>query len=293
MKKVLLLFFIHFSIWAQKGVLFIAHGSIKEKSRLQNQLSPWEQNVFDEVKKLDKDSSVPIELAFGMWNTQCFDEGINRLEERLSIEGKELDELHIFPLFISGYSLVIEMQKFIFGLRKDQPFEAPHIKMGRYLGDLVYHSALDYDPSISLILAKRTQTLISLAKTNLKNLNLVLVMHGPVLDEDNIHWIEMGKSYLEDLNFLFPFHKTKVISLRDDAEEDIKNKASKELRNFILDSENKGKTSLVLPLLLSPKGIEQGIKKRLEGLKYIWKGDMLLPSQYFSKILKNKLKEIN
>jgi hypothetical protein len=227
-----------------------------------------------------------------MWNTMCFNQGVERLRQRMQQRGKHLTKLNVLPLFISSHSMVMEMQKYIFKARPDRPFDLPMAKIINFDGEINYMSAIDHNPYVSMILANRLHSLIHKAKDKgyTKSLmKVVLVMHGPVMDHDNQKWMEMAKRYMKDINYLFPLAANKVVSLRDDAADDVRDAATRELRTFVGNSTRSGKISLVLPLLMSKGGIESGILERLEGLSYIWKGEMLLPDAFFDQVLINRI----
>ena len=67
------------------------------------------------------------------------------------------------------------------------------------------------------------------------------------------------------------------LTVRDDAEEPVRNAATRELRARVQRLNAEGKTVLITPLLLSYGGIERGIRKRLEGLQYKMPSQALLP----------------
>jgi len=284
--------------WATSGILFLAHGSMSGNSHsMMNKNceasapSPWERAILDAQLEIKEKLPYQSEVAFGMWNTHCFNAAISRLEKQLLLQGKNLDHLLVLPLFISSYSAVIEMQKFIFKKRPDRVIPLPNVMPIAYAGKISYLPALDYDPQISMILANRFHHLVHLAKEQgykRQQMELVLVMHGPVSDKDNIKWLSMGKKYAEDITYLFPVHNAHIVSLRDDAPAEVRDLATKKLREIVQGAAATGKKALILPLLISQGGIEKGILARLENLDYIWSGEMLFPDKKLSDILIGK-----
>lgn len=300
MKKLLLLSLILQSLCAfgKTGILFIAHGTAMDHGdHLSNSCTPhhwpkWEGYVLTTLKSIDNDIKAPYEVAFGMWESHCFDEGIKRLEQKMQHAGDTLDHLIVFPLFISSHSEVMEMQKFIFKKRSDQVIPLPQVRPTYFEGKITYMNALDYDPQVSMILAKRFQDLIKQAINKgytQKNMELILVMHGPVDDEANIEWMKMGKKYVQDLTYLFPVHNSHVISLRDDAAPEVKDEVTLLLRSLVQEAKNKGRIALVVPLLISSGGIEAGVVKRLKDLDYFWTGEALLPDSKLADVILRKL----
>lgn len=284
---------------ADSGILFLAHGSMKkhliEKKCDNHKPSIWEKEVLNSVQVIKTKLPHNSEVAFGMWNTKCFNNGVKRLQKAMKEKGKELDHLIVFPIFISSYSAVIEMQKFIFKKRPDRIIPLPWVKRISFKGKISYLQAIDYNPYVSIILSNRFHQLIHLAKSKgytAEQMELVFVMHGPVSEKNNKKWLSMADKYVADMTYLFPMDVVHTISLRDDAPKEIRNRATKKLQMAVVKASEKGKIALILPLLLSKGGIEEGILKRLNNLDYIWTGNMLLPDPNLSKLLVNKLQEI-
>jgi len=282
--------FVSINCFADSGTLIIAHGGMKGcEMKIPVR---WETQVHQMVENIKKTVPNDIELAFGMWNTKCFQLGIERLKESMLKKGRVLTHLKVLPLFISSHSAVIEMQKYIFGKRNDQVIPNLNVAQINFQGSMEYLNALDYNPQISLILAKNLRQLIDDANQRgliVNEMEVFLVMHGPVGEENNIKWLEMGQRYLEDLLYLFPSLTGYVISLRDDAPQLIKSQATLVFRNQVELANKNGRAALILPLLLSSGGIEVGILERLERLPFTWTGQALLPDPYFEKVLRARL----
>lgn len=276
--------FLSLNTYAKSGVLIVAHGSMENEHghKMQGMChtanpSQWEKSVLDAVAQVKNQLNMETEVAFGMWDTDCFNAGIDRLNSKLA---GELDHLYVLPLFISSYSAVIEMQKFMFGIRADRAIPIPTVQKVNFAKKITYLPAIDYNPQISFILSNRVHSLIHDAGElgfNRNQMEVVLLMHGPVSDEDNLKWIEMGNSYVKDVSYIFPTSKYHIVSLRDDASAPVRDEATKELRQIVSNATSNGKVTLILPLLLSSGGIDQGITQRLEGLTYVWRNEMLLP----------------
>lgn len=283
------------SAHSSRGILFLSHGSMQDMTCSQTKLTRWEQTIMDQVVELRPHTEYAIEVAYGMWNTKCANIAISRLENKLAASGNELTDLHVIPLFISNHSYVIKMQKYMFKQVDTPPLDWG-IKQVNFEQNIFYHSALGYDPALSLILLKRAHQLIHMAKAagakKGSDIELILIMHGPILDEDNVFWMEMAQSFLSDIQAIFPLGRLSAVSLRDDAADEVKQKATLDLRSKVESAKANGKKAIILPLLLSPGGIEYGIKSRLEGLDYIWKGDMLLPDAHFQKYLRMRVDKL-
>ena len=67
------------------------------------------------------------------------------------------------------------------------------------------------------------------------------------------------------------------MTVRDDAPAPIRDAATAELRALVTKRTEAGSRVLIVPVLLSFGGIEQGIRKRLEGLDYTMTSQALMP----------------
>lgn len=304
MKKIILLFasLLSFNIFAETGILFIAHGTMgghggghQHMSCTSENPAKWESYVLNTINGMKKDIPLQFEVTFGMWESHCFDQSIAKLDHKLMAQGKTLDHLIVFPLFISSFSSVTEMQKYIFKKRADRVLEIPGVHQTQFEGKITYMNAFDYEPHISMILANRLHHLVHMAKEqgySSDKMEVVLVMHGPVEDEANQEWMKMGEKYNRDITYLFPVTKSHVISLRDDADQTVKDEATKKLRNIVSQAKNEGKIALILPLLIARGGIDAGIVKRLNGLSYIWSGESLFPDPKLKDAILHKLDSV-
>jgi hypothetical protein len=301
MKKLVMLIcsILSISSFAETGILFIAHGTMEGGHGDHHQMScsnehpsKWESYILSTLAGMKNEIPKNFEVSFGMWESQCFDESIHRLETKLANQGSILDHLVIFPLFISSYSSVIEMQKYIFKKRSDRVLDIPNVHKTYFEGKITYMPAFDYAPHISMILANRFNHLIQMAQEknfSPNKMELVLVMHGPVEDDANLEWIKMGEKYNKDIISLYPVAKSHIISLRDDADQEVKDRATKELREIVSKARQEDRIALILPLLISKNGIDHGIIERLNGLEYIWSGESIFPDEKLKDAILHKL----
>jgi hypothetical protein len=75
------------------------------------------------------------------------------------------------------------------------------------------------------------------------------------------------------------YKRIEYLTVRDDAPEPIRSQAQAELRALVTRATDEGARVLIVPLLISFGGIEEGIKKRLEGLEYTICRQGLLPDE--------------
>lgn len=288
---ILVFVFLNQFCFAKKGTLILAHGSMKGCGYTNP--TQWEKGVHKIVDRVRPQVKHEIQVAFGMWNTMCFQKGLQKLQDRMAAKGQLLKELEVLPLFLSSHSVVIEMQKYIFQKRASKPINIPMATQIKFTGKIDYQSALDYNPHLAMIMANRLHGLIHSGKTEgytKKQMEVVFVMHGPVGELDNLKWLEMAKKYQNDLNYLFPLHSFHIISLRDDAPTQTRDEQTQILREITSNATANGRVALILPYLLSEGGIQQGILDRLQGLDYIWSGDPILPDPFFDQVLLDRLK---
>jgi hypothetical protein len=69
------------------------------------------------------------------------------------------------------------------------------------------------------------------------------------------------------------------MTVRDDAGPAMREAATKELRDKVQEQVASGRKVLIVPHLMSFGGIEQGIRKRLEGLDYTMTTQALMPDE--------------
>lgn len=232
-----------------RGVLVLAHGS---------KVALWNEQVRDAVRPLEEKYN--IDIAFGMADQKSIQEAVTRLERR----GARL--IIAVPLFISSHSPIIYHTKHLLGLDPILP--------QRYIRgdvDFVMTGALDTSPLVAEIVLERAREL----SQEPSNEVVVLVGHGPNEDELNRLWL----SDMRQIGYFVKdgggFKDVLVTTVRDDAPREVREEATRALREMVrkagLDSR-----VLVIPYVLASGGIEVGIRDRLEGLEFEF-GRPLLP----------------
>ncbi|MEW6209130.1 MAG: CbiX/SirB N-terminal domain-containing protein [Acidobacteriota bacterium] len=263
---------------AKTGILLLAHGG----------RTGWN----DEVKKLaaQVDKTMPVEVAFGMATRRNIQAAIDRLVAR------GVREIIAVPLFISPHSSVITSTEYLLGLRATAPPE-----LARFAGMDHGHSdhssaraaddssdptspvkspvpvrmtaALGRHPLVADILLSRAESI----SRNPTREAVIVVAHGPVRDEENDLWLADMRALVERIERASRFRRIEYLTVRDDAPEPVRSQAAAELRSVVERATNEGNKVLIVPLLLSYGGIEEGIRKRLEGLAYVMSDQALLP----------------
>lgn len=299
-----------FSVSPEKiGVLILAHGGS----------STWNQQIEDAAKTIQQ--KYPIEIAFGMALPRTIQEGIDKLE------AKGVNKIVVVPLFISSHSFIIRQTEYLLGKRDmlaDPAVVMDHSSGGGYeshgqqqsnnhdahsqhgsnsdgdkssLQPLTFKSeimitqALDDHPIVADILFNRIKDL----STNAGNETVIIVGHGPNPEEDNRKWVAAMENLVDQVRERqkkdgYTSRTVFCVTVRDDADKEIYEQAKEHLRGLVRQSGKQGDV-IVVPLLLSKGGVEQGMVKRLEGLNYKWNGKTLLPDPKIAQFIESSVNE--
>jgi len=265
------------------GVLLLAHGG----------QAAWNDEVNNVAAEVGK--QFPVEVAFGMATKRNIQNAID------SLEAQGVTSIVAVPLFISSNSSVITSTEYLLGLRKDAPKDlAVFAKMDHGSGGHDAHSghtnatnaepfdpttpvahkvpiamrkALDADPTVADILLTRASSI----SKDPKNEVVIVVAHGPVSAETNRLWLnDMGK-LADGMKAKSTYRGIEYLTVRDDAPEPIRGQATAEFRALVEKANAQKARVLIVPLLLSFGGIEEGVKQRLDGLSYTITSQALLP----------------
>jgi hypothetical protein len=98
-----------------------------------------------------------------------------------------------------------------------------------------------------------------------------------VPDEDNRRWLEDMAVLAEQTKASAPYATVDYLTVRDDAGPAMREAATRELREKVQAQHAQGRRVLIVPHLMSFGGIEQGVRKRLEGLEYTMTEQALMP----------------
>jgi sirohydrochlorin ferrochelatase len=262
------------------GVLLMAHGGA----------ASWNERVQALAK--DADAHQPTEVAFGMASRASLQAALDKLVARGA------REVVAVPLFVSSYSSVITSTEYLLGLRPDAPADlkifakmnhaghgapaaaadphAAHVDPASPVQATVrirMTPALNRHPLVGQIVADRALKL----STAPAGEAVLLVAHGPVPDDDNQRWLEDMAVLAKSIQAAAPFAAVEYMTVRDDAGPAMREAATRELRAKVTTQVEAGRRVLIVPHVLSFGGIEQGIRKRLEGLTYTMADQGLMP----------------
>jgi sirohydrochlorin cobaltochelatase len=270
------------------GVLLMAHGGSKE----------WNEQVMNVAAEVNK--TLPTEVAFGMADRTSLQEATNKLVARGA------KQIVAVPLFISSHSGVIESTRYLLGLRADPPAEnsmpgmdhseikqpdratiAPPIPV-KCPVPLRMTPALDNHPVLGEILADQAAALSKDPRHEV----VILVAHGPNSDDENALWLADMAVLAKQVAARIAFARIEYVTLRDDAEPSVRDHATAELRSDVAIADEGGYHVLIVPVLLSYGGIENGLRQRLDGLEHTMSPRGLLPDRRFAEwVLDNVTRE--
>jgi sirohydrochlorin ferrochelatase len=271
---------------ADPGILLLAHGGRPE----------WNARVTELAAQVDKRK--PTEVAFGMATRANIQAAVDRLVAR------GVTEIVAVPLFVSSWSSVITSTEYLLGLRTEAPAAlATYARMnhsqpaatatsGSPVSDHGSHDApadgtspvqspvpvhmtpaLNDHPVVAEILATRAR---SISQQPTKEA-VVIVAHGPNEEEENQRWLADMASLANRIRSTERFASIEYLTLRDDAPKPVRDQATAELREIVLQHSRGGRRVLIVPLLISFGGIDRGLRERLEGLSYAMPDAALMP----------------
>ena len=276
------------------GILLMAHGGGKD----------WDGKVKSVAA--DVDQKMPTEVALGMADRATLQAGVDNLIAR------GVTEIVAVPLFVSSHSSVIESTKYLLGIRGDAPKELADFAMDdmTHISDthcapsaptpsgpakdassldtgkkiempkpvkspvpIRLAPALDHHPLVAQILADRAE---AIAKDPAHDV-VIIVAHGPNEDQDNALWLADMNALVAEMSAQRNYARIEYATLRDDADDAIRDKATAQLRRSAQSANDAGYHVLIVPLLLSYGGIESGLRQRLDGVEHTLSSQGLLP----------------
>lgn len=273
----------------RSGVLLLAHGGQPQ----------WNERVLAVATAVD--ATQPTEVAFGMASRASIQAAVDKLTAR------GVTSIVAVPLFVSSYSSVITSTEYLLGLRAEAPADLKifakmdHSKHGAPAAAASEHAAhmpavdpaspvtrtvpvrmtpaFNRHPLIAQIAADRAK---SISKSP-ANEAVILVAHGPVPEDDNNLWLADMKVLADQVKASAPYASVDYLTVRDDAGPAMREAATKDLRDRVEQQAAAGRTVLIVPHLMSFGGIEQGIRKRLEGLSYVMTAQALMPDERIAR----------
>ena len=262
---------------AIEGVLILAHGGRPE----------WNERVMALVARVNERQ--PADVAFGMASRAAMQAAVDRLVSRGATG------IVAVPLFVSSHSGVITSTEYLLGLRREVPTDLPilargdHGHSGTGADSRTAHAdptapltatvpvrmtpALDQHPVVADIVITRARAISRDPGRDA----VIVVAHGPTRDEENARWLEDMAVTAARVRAAIPFRSVDYLTVRDDAPSAIRDAATAELRALVARRAGEGARVLIVPLVMSFGGIEQGIRMRLAGLDVVMAEQGLMP----------------
>jgi sirohydrochlorin ferrochelatase len=284
---------------SKTGILLLAHGGSAQS---------WNEEVRHIADVADL--STPTEVALGMSTRSAMAAGIQRLTAR------GVTQIVAVPLFVSSHSSVIDSTAYLLGQR---PAEPEDLKMFASMdhGDGAMHmgaadmaamdhssmAGMNHDGATPAIPVARTpipmkvplrmapaldshhivaEILVDRAASISKDPAhevVILVAHGPVPDDENKIWLDTMARLGTQMQPKAHYAGIQYLTLRDDAGDTVRDAATAELRAHVEAITKAGNRALIVPLLLSYGGIEDGLRKRLDGMNYAITNQGILPDK--------------
>lgn len=263
------------------GILLLAHGGAIE----------WNEEVRHVADRADLE--IPTEVAFGMATRSTMQAAIDRLARR------RVTEIIAVPLFVSSHSSVIDGSAYLLGLRAQMPEDLKDFATMDH-GEAMDHSAM-HDPDAAVNAMKPISAAVPIRMASALDAHpivadiledraasisidpahevVILVAHGPVPEDDNKLWLRDMGILADRMRSKTRYASVDCLTLRDDADDPVRNAATEQLRQKVQDVTKSRRTALIVPLLLSYGGIEGGLRKRLDGLTYRMPSQALLPDE--------------
>lgn len=260
------------------GVLLLAHGGTPL----------WDKQVKDLGQELSKSLEGPVEVAWGMAHRREIQQAIDRLIQ------KNVQRIVAVPLYVSSHSELYAQTEYVLGIRKDPSatfMERTHAHGGpggrvQSSVPLTFTSAMDADPRIAEVLSDRARALSRKPEQEI----VLLVAHGPVREEDERLWLKQMDILAVGVKTRGGFREVLAATLRDDAPQEVRERAMKHLRKLVRTKSQEGSV-LVIPHLIAEGGIEHHIREALEGLFYRWEGRALLPHSQVARWVEQSVRE--
>jgi hypothetical protein len=134
-------------------------------------------------------------------------------------------------------------------------------------------SALDHYAIVADIFLDRAEKI----STNPAREVVLPAVPEPVLEDENLQRLKDMKLLADAMQVKTKYGQIICLTVRDDADDPVRDKATRELRSHVEEIGKAGTTALVVPLLLSYGGTENGLRDRLKGLVYKMTTQGLLP----------------
>jgi hypothetical protein len=144
---------------------------------------------------------------------------------------------------------------------------------------------LNDDPITALVLLDRVREI----SQNPDDESVLVVTQGAKDDADNDRWLLILSHLAEDIRQQGHFRSVEGLALRDDARPEVRQQAYDFLRARVVEINHYGGRVLIVPMVLSPDGIDNRVGIALKGLEYTLNGRKLLPDNRIPQWVRSKV----
>jgi sirohydrochlorin cobaltochelatase len=233
---------------ADVGIVVVAHGVARGN---------WNQAVAERLVQIKL--PWPVEVAFLAspdGNT------IQRSFDKLAETG--VKRALVIPMLVSSHSSHVDEIRYYVGLGAkpaDEDISTPPVKTKlavRMVG------GIDYHPLVSAEFCARARSLGQAPEKS----TVLIVGHGPNEEDNNLKWLDTFGLYARDLRSTCGFAASAGYTLRDDAPDEIRNRATQALRDAVAKASDNGGHAIIMPFLIGSGGVMNHIDERMKGLDY-------------------------
>jgi hypothetical protein len=228
------------------GVLVIAHGSgtMGDKVLQEGVLPLGEKH--------------PTVIGFGM--AMMSSHHIQEALDKLTAAGAKT--VVVVPAVVTEQSSIYRQWAYLFGRRDDSAYlDVPRVKSS---AKLTFAPAMDEHPMVTDILYDHTKAISTAPAKEV----VILLGHGPTFDHENEIELRHIATHATRIKQRGQFFDAKGLTLQDDAPEAVRAANVAQLRQWVSEANQAGKTPLVVGYLISTRGIQDKIKQDLAGLDY-------------------------
>jgi len=243
--------------------------------------SPWTRMV----KKTGKQAELPYPTRVFFGYGRSVSE-VRKLRKHIRwFEAKGINSVLVIPLITSPHSRAVRQWRYL--LDEDvrpgyiqTPFFPIHHRL-----DLQFAGTLNDDNIVADILFESAQAI----STHPELETLFIVARGSPSDLDNSKWNAILKRLAQRVADRGSFERVVGLTVRDHTPPRHQENPEPTLREWVESIEKSGGRVLIVPLILSPGGVEHRILVELRGLTYTFNSKTLLPDYRISQWIRSKL----
>jgi sirohydrochlorin ferrochelatase len=203
----------------------------------------------------------PTAVAFGMSMTAS-----QHVQQALDeLTGAGADRIVVVPALSSSASDdQLRQWQYMFGLTDNPGYlQTPRLVTK---AKVTWTPALEDHPLVVAMIADHAREMSTDPKKEL----VILVSHGPTLDEDNANNLALLGRIAAGLKAKDGYGDVKVMSLQNDAPVEIRQANGRTLRRYVEDANREGKRVIIVTNLQSPRSIQHQVEDDISGTRYVF-----------------------